>query len=133
MLLNNCFLAIQFSTFFKAFGVGVAVLLLPLISGGCQHSSNVISKENIEKNTPDHIGLLVDMHLVEAALQQIRQGDRDTFANLYYSQIATQYGITKSQLLDKLEVISSNSQGLEKLYQEVVDSINRLEMKLNIE
>lgn len=113
----------------------ISLLLCLTVWVGCKR---VATSESETDTSPAHrseelVGILVDMHLVEGALQQIRPGDRDSMATLYYWAVAEQHGLSLEELLQKVEHSTVKTSELEKIYQQVVDSLNRLEMKIQDE
>jgi hypothetical protein len=77
----------------------------------------------------DLIPVLIDIHIAEAALQNLRGDTRDSMANIYYSQISTIHDVERSVIDTCLEIMRAQPIMLEKIYNAGMDTINRLSVE----
>jgi hypothetical protein len=108
----------------------ISLLFLLVLSPLFIHCSSSQDQETPSSSNEEFIGLLVDVHLAEAALQRVRPAERDSMGEIYYQILADAHGMEVEEVLDVINRISEDPKKLEKLYELVLDSINRLEMKL---
>lgn len=81
------------------------------------------------------VDILVDVHLTDASLSSkniyTRRGNY--LPSYYYNSIYEKYGISPTQFDSCINYYGRHSQRFNQLYDQVIDSLNRLETKLKIE
>jgi len=69
------------------------------------------------------VGVLVDVHLAEAAVQHLTGIKKDTTIRKYYRQIYQIHGITESDFDSTLNLIHHDPELLRDIYKAVTDTI----------
>ena len=99
-------------------------LLLLLITFACKTEERPLplSKEEL-------IPVLIDIHIAEAALQNLRGNTKDSMANLYYDQICAIHEVERSVIDTCLEIMRTQPIRLEDIYVDGMDTINRFSVE----
>ncbi len=95
------------------------LVLLFLIS--CQETEN---NETFVLDETTFVRVLADVHLAEAALQNLSVADKDSVGSIYYDQIYTIHGIDETELSSCLEVLKTNPIIAKRIYKIVQDTID---------
>lgn len=73
------------------------------------------------------IAVLLDIHLAEAAVQTEKNAQKDSLLYLYYQDIYRIHNITQDDFERNLEAWFDNPEIADKLYEKVVESLNKSE------
>lgn len=73
------------------------------------------------------IAVLLDIHLAEAAVQTEKNTKKDSLLHLYYQDIYRIHNITQEDFERNLEAWFDNPEIADKLYEKVVESLNKSE------
>lgn len=73
------------------------------------------------------IALLLDVHLAEAATQTEKSNKKDSLLHLYYQDVFRIHNISKEDFERNLEAWFDNPELADKLYEKVVESLNKIE------
>ncbi len=73
------------------------------------------------------IEVLVDVHVAEAALQNLSSDTKDSLMVVYYDQIYDIHGITATQFEQDMTYIKRHPKTMEKIYEKVLEQLNKLE------
>lgn len=71
----------------------------------------------------DLIPLLEDVHLAEAALQNVRGPMKDSLSTLYYKEICTIHRINKTTLDTTLAMLRRDPERMTRLYTQVIERV----------
>jgi hypothetical protein len=91
--------------------------------------------ETIELPIPEEelLPILIDVHLAEAALQNLRGDTKDSMANLYYEQICTIHQVNRKMLDSSITFLRSEPIILEKLYTKAMEEADKMSVKNKVE
>lgn len=106
---------------------GILMIILLFAGVGCakKQTGPSISKEKLVK-------LLVDVHLAEAALQNVFGVTKDSLAEVYYDDICAIHRLNRQQLDEIVTELRENPLAMSETYREVIkriDSRNQPEEK----
>jgi hypothetical protein len=73
------------------------------------------------------IRVLADVHIAEAALQNLLGKTKDSLANVYYEQICEIHGVDRALLDSSMLLLQNNPNRLEGIYVEVMKELERLD------
>ena len=73
------------------------------------------------------IDVLCDIHIIEGALQGRPQKDKDSIAELYYSQIYEKHDIAEQRFIQMLELMQEDPKMLESICGKVLIRLDTLE------
>ncbi len=76
------------------------------------------------------VSVLIDVHLAEAAKQNLIGLVKDSVTRAYYHQIYTIHQIDSVQLQQSLEILRDDPEQLKDVYQEIMDSLKAREDRL---
>ncbi len=83
-------------------------------------------QKEVERPTinPDKlVQILTDIHIAEAAMNNLYGAPKDSLAKLYYQQIYTIHGVDSAELTQDLALLKKNPVYMDSLYEKVVDNI----------
>jgi len=72
------------------------------------------------------IRVLIDVHVAEAALQNLRGATKDSVANVYYSQICTIHDIERAALDSSLAMLRKRPEQLYEIYTKAMEEVDRM-------
>jgi len=75
------------------------------------------------------VDVLVDIHLAEAAMQNLTISAKDSIAARYYKQIYTIHGVKKEDFDSTSTFVKQRPKLLAKVYERVVEELNRKKLK----
>lgn len=98
---------------------GILLLLLLFAGMACtkKQAGPSMPKEKL-------VRLLVDMHLAEAALQNVFGATKDSLAEVYYADICTIHKLNRGQLDEVMEELRQNPLAMSETYREVIKRID---------
>jgi hypothetical protein len=84
-------------------------------------------------NMPEEqlVNVLADVHIAEAAIQNLRGETKDSTANLYYDQIYTIHGVTETQFLEAIDILQENPILMDQVYAQVLEKLAVTEANAN--
>lgn len=91
-------------------------LALALLLSACQSE-----EEPLRLPEPVLVKVLADLHIAEAAMQNLRGNTKDSIAVLYYEQIYTIHDVDASDVKHDLESLRQQPQRLKELYTKVME------------
>ena len=77
------------------------------------------------------VQILVDVHIAEAAMQNLSIPTKDSLTELYYSQIFEIHNITPEQFQKDMDFIKHDPLTLERLYDRVMEVLGEEEAALH--
>jgi len=102
------------------------ILILTFISCG-KTQKNKVPVESNEILTVDQMtSILVDIHFIEAEMFIKQNSGKDVkyYTKYYYKYLTTKYNITFNQFKANINYYSSHIKDLEKIYEQVVNTIS---------
>lgn len=103
-------------------GIGLAGLLSLSACGGKPDAPEFDEKQLIS--------VLIDVHVAEAAAQNLRGRTKDSVLNVYYEQIFQVHGMDRAAFEATMESLREDPVRLEALYSEVMKEMERREAAL---
>ena len=76
------------------------------------------------------IPLLVDVHIAEAALQNVSKIYKDSMADIYYDQLAEMHKISREELNETVLLMRTSPEKLNEIYTKVVEELGKREAEL---
>ena len=75
------------------------------------------------------VRILVDVHLIESSLKTIhtKKQDNERYTDSYYHTLFEKHHITREQFLHSLEYYERDAKMLEKIYEDVIIELSKLE------
>jgi hypothetical protein len=104
-----------------------------LILAGCKPSAEKELPRGLTKDSviprSEMISILVDVHILEAALQIQRNkgADPGVPGDFYYQQLFSRYKISKEKFRKNLSWYESDPEKLRKMYEEVIRKLDTLQ------
>lgn len=71
------------------------------------------------------ITVLVDVHVAEAAMQELPSEKRDSLGKVYYQKIFSLHGVTEADFNKSMFLIRQDPEDLEALYKEVISTLEK--------
>ncbi|MCG8328109.1 MAG: DUF4296 domain-containing protein [Chitinophagales bacterium] len=71
------------------------------------------------------VAVIVDAHIAEAALQNLRGDLKDSMATIYYEQICTIHNIEKADFDSSMALLRERPEEIERIYREAMNEIDR--------
>jgi len=71
------------------------------------------------------IPVLIDIHVAEAALQNLRGNTKDSMANVYYDQICTIHKVDRALLDTTLSMLRNRPEQMQDIYVKAMEEIDR--------
>jgi hypothetical protein len=111
----------------------LVLLSLVVILAGCKpHADNELPRGLAKDSViprPEMIHILVDVHILEAALQIQRNKNADpgVLENYYYQQLFSRYKISKKKFEKNLSWYESDPEKFRKMYEEVISKLDTLQ------
>jgi len=100
----------------------LAFLLIPLNS--CKE------EESFHLDESKMIQILVDIHIAEAAIQNMTSTIKDSLGTLYYGQIYQIHEVEEAFFLEDFERMRSNPEDTRRIYEKVLEEISKMEAKI---
>jgi 3'-phosphoadenosine 5'-phosphosulfate sulfotransferase (PAPS reductase)/FAD synthetase len=90
------------------------------------------NKEKSEISKEQFKNILIDIYLVEAYISQNKYSNKDSTVDVdfYYQEVYKKHNIDKSILNSTYSFYAKTPAELEEVYNNVLDSLNRLQLKL---
>jgi 3'-phosphoadenosine 5'-phosphosulfate sulfotransferase (PAPS reductase)/FAD synthetase len=113
--------------FFEKYAYLFLIVLITNIFTFC--SGN---KEKSEISKEQFKNILIDIYLVEAYISQNKYSNKDSTVDVdfYYQEVYKKHNIDKSILNSTYSFYAKTPAELEEVYNNVLDSLNRLQLKL---
>lgn len=73
------------------------------------------------------IPILVDVHLAEAAMQEVPSEKRDSLGKAYYKKVFSIHKVTEADFNKSLFIIRQDPDELEAIYKEVIANLEKRE------
>lgn len=73
------------------------------------------------------IGVLIDVHLAEAAIANVFGSARDSLAVVYYDQIYEIHQIDSTIFQEQVSILRKNPVYMRTLYEDVLNEVNKLD------
>lgn len=99
------------------------ILLAILIVGSCSPPI-----QSTHYNEDRLVPLFIDIHMAKAAIQNAPPGIRDSLYAVYFRQLCAIHHVDEDSLKHDLDVLTREPDRMERLYTQVVDS---LEARMN--
>ncbi|MCB0568259.1 MAG: DUF4296 domain-containing protein [Phaeodactylibacter sp.] len=103
----------------------VLVCCAALSFWGCGHKQAALPIEEGKL-----VSVLIDVHLAEAAAQNLRGHTKDSILDMYYEQIFKIHGLDQATFESTMLSIRENPERLEAVYAEVMKEMERREAGL---
>lgn len=100
--------------------IAAIFLLLILGFGACDKE-----KKQLPISQEKMIDILVDVHVAEAAMQELSSILRDSIGEIYYEQIFEMHGVTKDEFNKALYLIKQDPEQMERVYKDVLAEIDK--------
>jgi Domain of unknown function (DUF4296) len=71
--------------------------------------------------------VLVDVHIVEAALQDVNFRLRDSVKIVFYKQVYEMNGITEAQFVENIEIMNRQPKVISRVYTKVMEELSKME------
>ena len=113
--------------------LGISVLVL-LFSTQCKtegrRDDNPVPASLIPADSM--VRILVDVHLIESSLKTIhtKKQDNERYTDSYYLTLFEKHHITRQQFLQSLEYYERDVTKLEKIYENVIIELSKLESQV---
>lgn len=122
----------RFSTFTKT-ALSLAVLGLVIISCGKNETGEKRPKVLVGQQTL--VKILADVHLIEAAMNMRRNNGQafENQKNALFDSVFVQYRLTPQLLEENLLYYNQQPQIMEKIYQDVIDSLIVMQKNLKLD
>lgn len=98
------------------------VMLFAVLFPACRKKANKIPMKESEL-----VSLLIDVHVAEAAVQDLYGEAKDSVGQAYYEQIFQIHDIDQSLFDTTLAVLRRNPEYAGRVYQKVMQEIDRLQ------
>jgi hypothetical protein len=78
------------------------------------------------------VQILVDVHLIESSLKVVhtKKQDNEHFTDSYYRTLFEKHHITRQQFVQSLEYYERDVKTLEKIYENVIIELSKLESQV---
>jgi hypothetical protein len=99
------------------------VLPLAFLMSSCQNDNPPelpLPEEQLVK-------VLADVHIAEAAGQQLRGETKDSVMQVYYEQICTMHGVNQEDFKTSMELLRNEPGRLHLVYEKVMEQIERID------
>ncbi|MDD5506702.1 MAG: DUF4296 domain-containing protein [Bacteroidales bacterium] len=109
---------------------GISILILLFIvqcQPGGRNGDHPVPANLIPADTM--ITILVDVHLIESSLKMIhtKKLDNERYTDSYYHTLFEKHHITRQQFLQSLEYYEQDAKMLEKIYEDVIIELSKME------
>lgn len=71
------------------------------------------------------VAVVADLHLAEAAFQNLLKSQKDSLAPVYYAQVYEMHHITKAQLDSSLVILSAHPKRMVTFYEKVQEVLSK--------
>lgn len=75
------------------------------------------------------VNVLADIHLAEAAGQQLRGFTKDSVMQVYYAQVCSIHSVDQQELIYSMEQLRDEPERMQLLYEKVIEAIERADAK----
>ena len=75
------------------------------------------------------IPILVDVHIAEAAVQNVRYEIKDSISDIYYEQIFTIHKVEEKDFYETMDHLKRDAIKLEAIYAQVLEELSKKEAK----
>ncbi|MBK9291406.1 MAG: DUF4296 domain-containing protein [Bacteroidetes bacterium] len=123
-------------TLLRLFATGLLFVALVLIgASGCSKGKTDHIRPKVLMSQATLTSVLTEVHLVEAAMNMRRNNGQEfeNQKNALFDAIFTHYGITPELLEANLLYYNQHPAVMEKVYQDVIDSLLRIQQELRLE
>lgn len=100
--------------------IQIILLFLLLILNACNKD-----QEKLPIQEAKMIDILVDVHLAEAAMQELSSVIRDSIGEVYYGQIFEIHGITEEDFNKTLFLIKQDPKDMDRIYKDVLAKLDK--------
>lgn len=98
----------------------IFILVAIFIAVGCEEAPTPLPLSEEEL-----IPVLIDIHVAEAALQNLRGETKDSMANVYYDQICTIHRVDRALLDSTLNMLRNRPEQMQEIYVKAMEEIDR--------
>lgn len=111
------------------------LLFFALIAFSCKNTESEKLRPAVLVSQSTLTRILTEVHLVEAAMSMRRNNGQEfeKQKNLLFDDIFTHYGLTPELLESNLLYYNQDPAVMEKVYQDVIDSLTSMQKKLKME
>lgn len=75
------------------------------------------------------IEVLADVHIAEAAGQQLRGATKDSVMQVYYAQVCSIHQVDQAAFVQSMEQLRNEPERLQNIYDKVTEAIERVDAK----
>lgn len=100
--------------------IHIILLFLLLILNACNKD-----QEKLPIQEEKMIDILVDVHLAEAAMQELSSVIRDSIGEVYYGQIFEIHDITEEDFNKTLFLIKQDPKHMDRIYKDVLAKLDK--------
>ena len=95
----------------------------------CSFVSCVEESETLLTPPEKLVNILVDIHFVEGAMLSVRPAEKDSMRDYYYNQIFEIHGIEEEDFDQDMDILKSNPDMMEKVYDKVIENLGEMDEK----
>ena len=102
----------------------VALLILTTV---LMLSCNPYKEEPLTIPEEKMVQILLDAHIMESALQDVKHKKRDSTKIAFYNQFYEIHDITEEEFVTNLEIMDKQPKMLSRIYSKVMEEVSKLE------
>jgi len=100
------------------------LLLVAALYTACQEETQPLLLDETQL-----VEVLADVHIAEAAGQQLRGATKDSVMQVYYAQICSIHQVDQDEFMRSMEQLRDEPERLQNLYDKVTEAIERVDAK----
>jgi hypothetical protein len=112
----------------------ILLLIIPFILFSCYHTQKEMTFDMSKVLPMDKmVSLFTDLQLVEGAvnIKQRESKPLDRYSQIYLDYVLKQHNITREELDESVRYYTYHIQELDKVYEQVIINLSRLEIEVN--
>ena len=102
----------------------LVIFLLAALIMACQEETQSLPLDEAQL-----IEVLADVHIAEAAGQQLRGGTKDSVMQVYYAQICSIHQVDQEAFIQSMKQLRNEPKRLQEIYDKVTEAIERVDAK----
>ncbi|NBC08102.1 MAG: DUF4296 domain-containing protein [Bacteroidetes bacterium] len=100
------------------------IFLLATLIMACQEETQPLPLDEAQL-----IEVLADVHIAEAAGQQLRGATKDSVMQVYYAQVCSIHQVDQAAFVQSMEQLRNEPERLQNIYDKVTEAIERVDAK----
>ena len=90
-------------------------------------SCNPYKEEPLTISEEKMVQILMDAHIMESALQDVKHKKRDSTKQAFYNQFYEIHGITEEEFVANIEIMDKQPTMLSRIYSKVMEEVSKQE------